>query len=106
MIDAVCCFVLALLGAADALKNPNTTLLGSWPMIHAHDAATTYLETGIVDEWAKTQQDGGVASLFGCGARALDWRPSLKDGVLQMHHGDIDIEYAMSDALDEAGRGL
>ena len=74
MIDAVCCFVLALLGAADALKNPNTTLLGSWPMIHAHDAATTYLETGIVDEWAKTQQDGGVASLFECGARALDWR--------------------------------
>ena len=95
-------FVLALLGAAAALKNPNTTLLGSWPMIHAHDAATTYLSTGIVDEWAKTQQDGGVASLFGCGARALDWRPSLKDGVLQMHHGDIDIEYAMSDALDEA----
>ena len=39
-------FVLALLGAADALKNPNTTLLGSWPMIHAHDAATTYLSTG------------------------------------------------------------
>ena len=35
-------------GAADALKNPNTTLLGSWPMIHAHDAATTYLSTGIV----------------------------------------------------------
>ena len=95
-------FVLALLGAADALKNPNTTLLGSWPMVHAHDAATTYLSTGIVDEWAKTQQDGGVASLFECGARALDWRPSLKDGVLQMHHGDIDIEYAMSDALDEA----
>ena len=94
-------FVLALLGAAAALKNPNTTLLGSWPMIHAHDAATTYLSTGIVDEWAKTQQDGGVASLFGCGARALDWRPSLKDGVLQMHHGDIDIEYAMSDALDD-----
>ena len=50
--------VLALLGAADALKNPNTTLLGSWPMIHAHDAATTYLSTGIVDEWAKTQHAG------------------------------------------------
>ena len=71
-------------------------------MIMAHDAATTYLDGGLVDRWAKTQQDGGVRSLLDCGARAFDWRPKLKRGKLIMHHSSVDINYPMGDALDEA----
>ena len=71
-------------------------------MIRAHDAATTYLDGGLVDRWAKTQQDGGVRSLLHCGARAFDWRPKLKGGKLIMHHSSVDINYPMGAALDEA----
>ena len=86
---------------AQGMKDVNTTLLSAWPMVHAHDAATTYLESGVVNDWAKTQQDGGVSSMLDCGARSFDWRPSYDGDTLTMHHGDISIDYAMSDALQE-----
>jgi hypothetical protein len=46
-----------LLGTVHS-KDPKTTLLAEWPMIMVHDAATTYLEGGVVhpvNNWAKTQ---------------------------------------------------
>ena len=84
-------------------RNASTTPLNMWPMIMAHDAATTYLDpAGLIDHWAKTQPSGGPAQLFDCGARALDWRPSLqKDGSLFMHHNILTIDHNMSDALDD-----
>ena len=54
-----------------------------------------------VDQWSKTQPDGGMKGLLDCGTRSFDWRPKLKDGKLIMHHGTTDVEHAMSDSLDE-----
>ena len=52
------------------------TQLNEWPMIMAHDAATTYLpSTTEVNRFAKTQSDGGFASMLNCGVRAFDLRP-------------------------------
>ena len=92
--------------AASAAKDPATTPLNEWPMIMAHDAASTYLTAGLahqVNDWSKTQQDGGAAGLLDCGARMLDWRPKVKDdGTLIAHHGDIaEIDYPMTTSLDE-----
>lgn len=88
-----------------ASKNPATTVLNEWPIIMAHDAATTYLKGGVlhqVNDWTKTQPDGGPSGLMDCGARAFDWRPSLtSEGSLIMHHGGIKVKHAMSDALDD-----
>ena len=70
----------------------------------AHDAATSYLEGGLfhqINNWAKTQQDGGPAGMLDCGARAFDWRPSLDKGSLIMHHGSIKVNHKMADALDD-----
>ena len=44
-------------------KNANITLLTEWPMIMAHDAATTYLPSGLINDFTKTQQDGGISDL-------------------------------------------
>jgi hypothetical protein len=73
-------------------------------MIMVHDAATTYLEGGIlhqVNNWAKTQPDGGPSALLGCGARAFDWRPKAVNGKIVMHHGSVTVDHPMSDSLDE-----
>ena len=85
------------LGMGDG-KDPATTLLNEWPIIMAHDAATTYLEGGFlhqINDWTKTQPDGGPIGLLNCGARAFDWRPLSKDGKLMMHHGSQEVDYPM-----------
>ena len=83
-------------------KNANITLLTEWPMIMAHDAATTYLPSGLINDFTKTQQDGGISGLLNCGARAFDWRPLLQaDGSIIMHHGSILIDHPMNDVMEE-----
>eukprot|EP00656_Telonema_subtile_P050185 TRINITY_DN6435_c0_g1_i1.p1 TRINITY_DN6435_c0_g1~~TRINITY_DN6435_c0_g1_i1.p1 ORF type:complete len:339 (+),score=82.65 TRINITY_DN6435_c0_g1_i1:142-1158(+) len=86
-------------------KSPDTTVLNEWPMLMVHDAATTYLKGGLlhqVNNWAKTQPDGGAKGELNCGARAFDWRPALQsDGTMKMHHGSVVVDHPMSDALDE-----
>ena len=94
--------MLSALAFAFARPRLASPPLNEHHMIMAHDAATTYLDGGLVDRWAKTQQDGGVRSLLDCGARAFDWRPKLKGGKLIMHHSSVDINYPMGAALDEA----
>jgi hypothetical protein len=34
-----------------------------------------------------------AADLLDCGARSFDWRPYVKEGKLNAHHGDIKIEH-------------
>ena len=86
-----------LLFSAFGQKNPLRTPLNEWPMIQAHDAATTYLGSGIVNRWAKTQQEGKGTSADAIGdhgeetsiklseldlhAMNLLWRPAVLDGV-------------------------
>ena len=73
-------------------------------MIMAHDAATTYLEGGIlhqINNWAKTQADGGFTGMLNCGARAFDFRAKLDGGKLIFHHGSITVSHAVEDALGE-----
>lgn len=57
-------------------------LFNEYPMIMAHDAATTYLTKAnsysTVDRFTKTQPDGGIQGLLSCGARAFDLRPGPK----------------------------
>lgn len=54
-----------------------------------------------MNQWAKTQPDGGPAALMDCGIRAFDWRPQINsDGSIIMHHGGVKINHPMSDALD------
>ena len=100
--------LLALLAAGPPpcrAKDPATTTLNEWPMIMAHDAATTYFPGGLLHpiyNWGKTQADGGAAGLLASGARALDWRPNLLgDGTVGMHHGPLNISHKMADSLDE-----
>ena len=86
------------------LRDPATTNVNEWPIIMAHDAATSYLKGGLlhqINNWAKTQQDGGPLGMLECGARAFDWRPKLKKGSLIMHHGSIDVNLPMGSALDD-----
>lgn len=96
--------VFLLVGAA-AGKNVSITVLNEWPMIMAHDAATSYLQGGLlhqVNNWAKTQADGGAKGMLDCGARGFDWRPSVHDdGTVVMHHGEVIIHHEMGQALDE-----
>lgn len=73
-------------------------------MIMAHDAATSYLEGGLlhqINQWTKTQADGGFTGMLNCGARAFDFRAKMDDGKLIFHHGPISVPHAVSDALDE-----
>lgn len=81
------------------------TPLNEYPMIMAHDAATTYLEGGTfhpINKWTKTQPDGGLKALLDCGARSFDWRPKVNsDGTLIMHHGVVDVHVPMKDAVEE-----
>ena len=87
-------------GAAN--NNPSTTPFNEWPMVMAHDAATTYLDpTSLLSTWTQTQTPGGIEKLLQCGARGFDWRPRLKDSELIMHHGPVSIDYPMASALDE-----
>ena len=40
--------LLVLTGSVLAAKDPNHTLIHEWPMLMAHDAATTYLPSGLL----------------------------------------------------------
>ena len=99
--------LLVLTGSVLAAKDPNHTLIHEWPMLMAHDAATTYLPSGLlhpINTWAKTQPDGGLPGLLDCGARAFDWRPTLlANGTLAMHHAfkviDMSLDVALNDML-------
>ena len=54
-------------------------------MIMSHDAASTYLKGGAthpINNWTKTQPDGGPSALLDCGTRAFDWRPEIIDGKI------------------------
>lgn len=96
--------ILAGVAALVAAKDPSTTMLNEWPMIQAHDAATTYLARGKlhpINAWTKTQADGGVTGMLDCGARAFDWRPRLAKGKLIMHHGPISVKHSMNVSLGE-----
>lgn len=101
------CFALCVLVCTQATvfgKDVHTTQLNEWPMLMVHNAATTYLRGGIlhpINNWAKTQPDGGISGLLDCGARAIDWRPIVVDGTLKMHHGSVTVDHTMSDALTE-----
>ena len=98
--DAVMLALLPLLLGAPLLADAR--LLNEHPFVMAHDAATTYLDGGVVVHWAKTQGDGGFSKLLNCGARAFDTRPALnKKGALVFHHGSVLIEHDLGDALDE-----
>eukprot|EP00958_Prasinococcus_capsulatus_P022837 scaffold3275_cov385-Prasinococcus_capsulatus_cf.AAC.8 len=97
--------VAGLVGCAerDCSRKLHNLPLNQWPLLECHDAATTYLtgEESVV-AWTRTQPPGGIRKLLACGARALDWRPKVAwDGRLIMHHGDIDIDYDMEDAMRE-----
>ena len=89
--------------------DPATTLLNRWPMIMAHDAATTYLVENPVDytvyAWTVTQPpQKGTSGMLDCGARAFDWRPQVdaRTGDINMHHGGVEVHHKMHDALTEA----
>jgi hypothetical protein len=107
---------------ATSLKDPATTPVNEWPLVMAHDAATTYSSPGVVDNLAViTQPQGGFQKLLDCGARALDLR--VKYGVyassllnkipkwlqpihintkmLMFHHGVIDIPKPVSAGLND-----
>jgi len=85
----------------DQLRTP----LNQWPMIITHDAATGYFKHGTcnkerqVNDWAETQPKGTFASQLDCGARALDLRMYVEDGVLKMHHASIEVAEEFSTAL-------
>jgi len=86
---------------ATYLRANDSTLLTHFPMIMTHDAGSGYLDSSLVDRWAKTQ-DGGLAEQLECGARAFDARPhnSLTDG-LQWHHGDVVVAHQFDHSLEE-----
>jgi len=74
-------------------------------MIMAHDAATTYLAGGLlhpINNWAKTQADGGFTGMLNCGARAFDFRADvLSSGELVFHHGSVTVDHPVDAALGE-----
>eukprot|EP00924_Labyrinthula_sp_SR-Ha-C_P009072 snap_masked-scaffold_2-processed-gene-11.20-mRNA-1 protein AED:1.00 eAED:1.00 QI:0/0/0/0/1/1/2/0/357 len=73
-----------------------------FPMVMAHDAATTYLESSLANDFAKTQQSGGLAKLFDCGARAFDLRPGPKvNGQIVAHHGPVTVHRSIVHMIDD-----
>jgi len=91
-------------GVAAAALSPGETPLAEWPMIMAHDSATTYLEAGLLNRWGKTQPSGGFTRLLDCGARAFDFRPGPVDndtGRVLAHHARYLVHHEVSAMLDE-----
>lgn len=83
--------------------------LSRWPLIMAHDAATTYLPDGnLIYAWVKTQSSGGFGKLAACGALALDVRPLLvaqedrSGSKLIMAHGVVPVNVELREAVDDA----
>jgi hypothetical protein len=90
----------AILGIVDDWKNIN---LNEYPLIMSHDAATGEfmpIRDAIIDAWAQTQTVG-LGGQLECGARAFDYRPYYKDGILFAHHGDVIVHKKMEDSLLE-----
>jgi len=80
--------------------------LNQWPMLGAHDSATTYAKDRtctphhLINNYAVTQRRAGYKSLLDCGARALDVRPYLQNnGKLILHHGAVEFNAELSTAL-------
>jgi len=80
--------------------------LNQWPMLSAHDSATSYAREPTctphapINSYAVTQPKGGYRQLLDCGARALDMRPWLKaDGTLILHHGAVKFDTPLARAL-------
>lgn len=75
--------------------------LWNWPMIFTHDSATGYLSSGVINDYAITQE-GNFYCQLSSGARALDLRVELKsDKSLIFHHSTFNINKLVSDGLDE-----
>ena len=73
-------------------------------MVMAHDAATSYLKGGFfhqINDWAKTQGDGGFTAMLNCGARAFDVRPKMTSDGIHFHHGKIDISKNLEEVVVE-----
>lgn len=49
-------------------------------------------------QWTKTQV-GNASIQLGCGARALDLRPEVENGVVNMHHGGVVVKTPMGEEL-------
>eukprot|EP00041_Stephanoeca_diplocostata_P033021 m.1078380 g.1078380 ORF g.1078380 m.1078380 type:complete len:320 (-) comp24253_c0_seq1:131-1090(-) len=101
----LCVFTISGFPLGEKVTYNTSVPLNEWPFVEAHDSATGYLEAdGIIKktvyDWTKTQV-GGLGQQLGCGARAFDWRPSLVNGVVMMHHGAITIKHKMADAITE-----
>lgn len=71
--------VLTLNLPKNSEKKAKKLLFREWPMIMAHDAATTYLLGNSVEvRFARTQPTGGIRKLLDCGTRAFDIRAGPK----------------------------
>eukprot|EP00239_Pterosperma_sp_CCMP1384_P011520 CAMPEP_0197863904 /NCGR_PEP_ID=MMETSP1438-20131217/41709_1 /TAXON_ID=1461541 /ORGANISM="Pterosperma sp., Strain CCMP1384" /LENGTH=310 /DNA_ID=CAMNT_0043481961 /DNA_START=118 /DNA_END=1047 /DNA_ORIENTATION=- len=93
--------LLLLAPSVSSYEVPGPSLLREWPVLTAHQAATTYLEATENSRWVKTQPDGGFGKLLGCGARGLDVTPSVRNGQLEMHRDDTHIKQPLEAALRE-----
>ncbi len=84
--------------------------LSRWPLVMAHDAATTYLpDNSLLYGWVKTQRSGGFGKLAACGALALDVRPLLvprtgrsNSSKLIMAHGVVQVDVELQKAIGDA----
>jgi len=81
----------------------SSTLLSEFPLLMAHDAATSYLSlSGELAWWTAAQPRGGFGTLLDCGARALDVRTRIgRSGRVIMHHGPIEVDTDLSVALSD-----
>ena len=99
------CICLCALPRGVVGKDPSTTPLTQWPMIFAHDAATSYLPGGLlhqINDWTKTQPSGGFKKMLECGARAFDVRPyraSNTSDTITFHHGPIHVNKDFAEVL-------
>lgn len=97
-------FIVALIASAKAsnVETRGDLLLTQYPMILSHDSASGEISEErdfIVAKWSKTQSVGLVEQL-NCGARAFDYRPSMKkDGKIFAHHGGVTIHVPMEESL-------
>jgi hypothetical protein len=76
-------------------------LLNTVPFIMSHDAATGYLDHGVVNGWTKTQSKP-FADQLDCGARAFDARPAYREDLgLVWHHGPVYVNHSFEESMEE-----
>ena len=88
-------------------KDVHTTQLNEWPMLMVHNAATTYLPGGIlhqINNWAKTQPDGGISGLLDCGARCF--LPRVYKSTLAYARAVARVRFARARHVPLSRRGL